>query len=68
MGAFAAGSRVGWMCSSCLIRVNAVGGRKLYSSAAVKEKPYYITSPIFYVNAGLFSCLLVMMFNGTNCH
>ncbi|KAI1391469.1 methionyl-tRNA synthetase [Hypoxylon trugodes] len=45
-------ARNGWICHSC--RTGQVR-RKLFSSSAAlrdaKEKPYYVTTPIFYVNA-----------------
>lgn len=53
LGAHPAPSTVNWACSLYLSQA----GRRRYSSdvAAVKEKPYYLTTPIFYVNAGLFA-------------
>lgn len=53
LGAYVAPSKVNWAYSLYLSQTK----RKWHSSneAAVKEKPYYITSPIFYVNAGLLS-------------
>ncbi|KAI4125894.1 MAG: hypothetical protein LQ347_005191 [Umbilicaria vellea] len=43
-------SRVGWQCTQCQSRYSV---RRWYSAAALSrpEKPYYITTPIFYVNA-----------------
>jgi methionyl-tRNA synthetase len=52
----------GWVCHSC--RGNfAVASRRFSSQApSTSDKPYYVTTPIFYVNAGmcwmhLLSCL-----------
>ncbi|KAI4864667.1 tRNA synthetases class I (M)-domain-containing protein [Hypoxylon rubiginosum] len=43
--------RTGWICQSCRVQAR----RKLSSSSAAlreaKDKPYYVTTPIFYVNA-----------------
>ncbi|KAI0135706.1 tRNA synthetases class I (M)-domain-containing protein [Daldinia grandis] len=45
-------ARIGWICQSC--RSNKTP-RKLFTSSAalqeLKDKPYYVTTPIFYVNA-----------------
>ncbi|KAL7795343.1 tRNA synthetases class I (M) domain-containing protein [Trichoderma ceciliae] len=45
--------RIGWICPSC--RTNSAPVRRWNSSqtsgGASSEKPYYITTPIFYVNA-----------------
>lgn len=40
-----------WICQRCQWRRN---NQRLFSQAppAVADKPYYVTSPIFYVNAG----------------
>src|ERR1700730_9314092 len=40
----------GWVCQSC--RANSQPWATFSSSRRSLEKPYYITTPIFYVNAG----------------
>jgi methionyl-tRNA synthetase len=40
----------GWVCQSC--RTNNQPRSKFSTSRRFLEKPYYITTPIFYVNAG----------------
>ena len=52
----------GWICSSCRASLPLRPRRKFASNArtastetTTKEKPYYITTPIFYVNAGTSS-------------
>jgi methionyl-tRNA synthetase len=47
----------GWVCQSC--RTNNQPHATFSSSRRSLEKPYYITTPIFYVNAGeiLLSCI-----------
>ncbi|KJZ74989.1 hypothetical protein HIM_05475 [Hirsutella minnesotensis 3608] len=45
-------SRINWTCASC--RAHAVVASRYYSSfgsSSEVEKPYYVTTPIFYVNA-----------------
>jgi hypothetical protein len=37
-----------WICTSCRIRTNR---NRCISTQSSSEKPYYITTPIFYVNA-----------------
>lgn len=44
-------SRLAWICPSC--RPNGPLSRRWNSSAQPKEKPFYVTTPIFYVNAGM---------------
>lgn len=39
-----------WICASCKFR--AVRSRTYSTEQSTSEKPYYITTPIFYVNAG----------------
>ena len=39
-----------WICTSCKFR--AVIARTYSTELSTSEKPYYITTPIFYVNAG----------------
>ncbi|KAI0169648.1 hypothetical protein GGR52DRAFT_550861 [Hypoxylon sp. FL1284] len=50
-----------WICQSCRGRAQQ---RKLFSSSAAlaeaKDKPYYVTTPIFYVNA-CESCLILAL-------
>ncbi|KAM3479508.1 hypothetical protein MY5147_001703 [Beauveria neobassiana] len=41
--------RPSWICASC--RPNGPLPRRWNSSAQTKEKPFYVTTPIFYVNA-----------------
>lgn len=38
-----------WICTSCALRSNA--NRRNIATKAPAKKPYYITTPIFYVNA-----------------
>ncbi|ATY62368.1 Methionyl-tRNA synthetase [Cordyceps militaris] len=42
-------ARPSWICPSC--RPNGPLSRRWNSSAQTKEKPFYVTTPIFYVNA-----------------
>ena len=51
----------GWVCQECL---NEPKTRWL--SSAPKDKPYYITSPIFYVNGGKASQALGRNYNSTD--
>jgi hypothetical protein len=39
-----------WICSSCQRKFTATTARR--SQSIPKSKPFYVTSPIFYVNAG----------------
>lgn len=39
-----------WICSSC--RLNYQPFASFSTSRLLQEKPYYVTTPIFYVNAG----------------
>lgn len=49
--------RNGWICRSC--RQNTLR----YSSSNMDKKPYYITTPIFYVNAGKSVSLYLLSFS-----
>lgn len=40
-----------WICPSC--QPSGPLSRRWNSSAQTKEKPFYVTTPIFYVNAGM---------------
>lgn len=40
-----------WVCKSC--RTNLAVRPRYSSTKTPLEKPYYITTPIFYVNAGM---------------
>lgn len=47
-----------WVCQSCQLKGKFQSGRKPFSSSgrllqetSTGEKPYYVTTPIFYVNA-----------------
>ncbi|OAA56399.1 Methionyl-tRNA synthetase [Cordyceps fumosorosea ARSEF 2679] len=42
-------ARPSWICPSC--RPNGPSSRRWNSSAQTQEKPFYVTTPIFYVNA-----------------
>ncbi|KAI1480200.1 tRNA synthetases class I (M)-domain-containing protein [Daldinia eschscholtzii] len=48
-------TRTGWVCQSCQSHRSNNAPRKLFSSSAalreLHDKPYYVTTPIFYVNA-----------------
>ena len=51
----------GWVCQECLIKPKI-----RWLSSAPKDKPYYITSPIFYVNGGKASQALGRNHNSTD--
>ncbi|KAJ2966287.1 hypothetical protein NQ176_g10220 [Zarea fungicola] len=44
-------SKAAWICPSC--HPNNHPSRRWNSSAQAKEKPFYVTTPIFYVNSGM---------------
>jgi hypothetical protein len=46
-----------WICQSCQVK----NGSKAYfsSSSRLLEKPYYVTTPIFYVNAGKIQIVIL---------
>ena len=52
-----------WTCTSCrLKRIKQVQWRTYVSVSPSKlEKPYYVTSPIFYVNAGMTNRQIVSL-------
>lgn len=58
--------RSGWICSSCRTTPAAVQrwSSSQSSAGSSSEKPYYITTPIFYVNAGKYTWSLMSFPNG----
>src|ERR1700679_924863 len=48
----------GWVCHSC--RTNSQPRVSFSSSRRSLEKPYYITTPIFYVNAGMLALIALV--------
>jgi len=48
-----------WVCRSCHSQFTAV--RRFAIAPTPTEKPYYVTTPIFYVNAGTRSSKLVFV-------
>ena len=42
----------GWVCQRCSLQSQFRWQSSVHSATASNTKPYYITSPIFYVNAG----------------
>jgi hypothetical protein len=44
--------RASWICESCCVKNSHYSRFSSSSSPASAKKPYYITTPIFYVNAG----------------
>ena len=47
----------GWVCQECFLRRNIRWQSSAQNKPTLKEKPYYVTSPIFYVNAGTASLI-----------
>ena len=43
----------GWVCQECFLERNIRRWSSARTKPTLKEKPYYVTSPIFYVNAGI---------------
>ena len=47
----------GWVCQECFLQRNIRCWSSARTKPTLKEKPYYVTSPIFYVNAGTASLI-----------
>lgn len=47
-------SRRPWTCSACKNGLSRPPRRGVATSLGKFKKPYYVTTPIFYVNAGTF--------------
>ena len=47
----------GWVCQECFLQRNIRWRSSAQGRPTLKEKPYYVTSPIFYVNAGIASLI-----------
>ena len=58
----------GWVCQECFLQRNIRWQSSAQSKPALKEKPYYVTSPIFYVNAGTASLIQERHATSTNIY
>jgi methionyl-tRNA synthetase len=55
--------KANWVCKECRRNLSSTAVRRSAASAASgQQKPFYVTTPIFYVNAGLYSYAVLTMF------
>ena len=47
----------GWVCQECFLQRNVRWWSSARTKPTLTEKPYYVTTPIFYVNAGTASLM-----------